>query len=468
MIAPVRDAGRPQQRVHRLANRFGAGSARTVGAALPERRQQRRGAKPSVGDDGQRRRELGDELERIDVDAHELAGNRDRMRLGIHLGLAEFGADCEHHIGCARARPAAAPCRGCRRARSGWPGGKMPLPLMVMKTGASSRSAMARTSVAAPCAPPPAITRGRAAPFSSASRLNDQVWPRRRPSRAASRGRAWTSSTSAMITSSGISICTGRGRDEENTANAQARISGSCAGERMVWLKAVTPATRSAATAVRAAAPCRMPSCSRALTLEITSIGTEFGVGLAHGGGDVGHARAGDDEAHAGLAGDAGIAVGHEAGALLVARRDVPDAGRRQAAIELDGMHAGNAEDQLDAIGFEQLHQELAAGRHFPPRNCFPEPGRGPTPGADRNLHAPLHARQHAQHLEQEIGRRSAPCCLTGRRAARLRPGRSRPGSGPRQPRMISSACTVVSPPISGVPVPGAKAGSRLSMSKVR
>ena len=35
----------------------------------------------------------------------------------------------------------------------------------------------------------------------------------------------------------------------------------------------------------------------------------------------------------------------------------------------------------------------------------------------------------------------------------------------PLQPRMISSACQVVSPPTSTVPVPGAKAGSRLSMS---
>jgi hypothetical protein len=33
---------------------------------------------------------------------------------------------------------------------------------------------------------------------------------------------------------------------------------------------------------------------------------------------------------------------------------------------------------------------------------------------------------------------------------------------------MISSAWTVVSPPISGVPVPGARPGSSASMSKVR
>ena len=40
--------------------------------------------------------------------------------------------------------------------------------------------------------------------------------------------------------------------------------------------------------------------------------------------------------------------------------------------------------------------------------------------------------------------------------------------SSPTSPRKSSSASRVVKPPISGVPVPGAKAGSRLSTSKVR
>ena len=51
-----------------------------------------------------------------------------------------------------------------------------------------------------------------------------------------------------------------------------------------------------------------------------------------------------------GLAGDPGIAVGHEAGTLLVPRRDVPDPGRRQAAIELDRVHAGDAEHGVDPV----------------------------------------------------------------------------------------------------------------------
>ena len=92
--------------------------------------------------------------------------------------------------------------------------------------------------------------------------------------------------------------------------------------------------------------------------------GNRIAIGLAHGGQDVGHARAGDDETHAGLAGDPGIAIGHESGTLFVARRDVADARLGQAAIELDGMYARNAEDELDAIGLEQLDQQFAASCH--------------------------------------------------------------------------------------------------------
>ncbi|MNF89058.1 hypothetical protein D3C84_715650 [compost metagenome] len=79
------------------------------------------------------------------------------------------------------------------------------------------------------------------------------------------------------------------------------------------------------------------------------------GIGLGHGGEDIGHARAGDDEAHPRLAGDAGIAVGHEAGTLFVARGDVADAAVRQAAVEFDGVHTGDTEHGVDAPGFELL-----------------------------------------------------------------------------------------------------------------
>ena len=49
------------------------------------------------------------------------------------------------------------------------------------------------------------------------------------------------------------------------------------------------------------------------------------GFGLRHRRGDVGHARASDDEAHTDFARGAGIAIGHKACALFVARGDVAD-----------------------------------------------------------------------------------------------------------------------------------------------
>ena len=76
-------------------------------------------------------------------------------------------------------------------------------------------------------------------------------------------------------------------------------------------------------------------------------------IGLAHGGGDIGHAGTGDDEAHPGFAAGAGIAVGHEPGALFVARRDVVDARTGQPAIQLNGVDPGNAEYLLDPVAFE-------------------------------------------------------------------------------------------------------------------
>ena len=45
----------------------------------------------------------------------------------------------------------------------GWPGGRMPLALTVLITGASSRSASATASAAAPAAPPPSTISGRSA-----------------------------------------------------------------------------------------------------------------------------------------------------------------------------------------------------------------------------------------------------------------------------------------------------------------
>ncbi|MNQ79474.1 hypothetical protein D3C85_944200 [compost metagenome] len=90
-----------------------------------------------------------------------------------------------------------------------------------------------------------------------------------------------------------------------------------------------------------------------------------IGVGLANGRRGIGHARAGDDEAHAGLATDPRIAVSHEAGALLVARQHMADAAAGQATVELQGVYAGDAEHGVDAVVGQQADQGLAAGEGF-------------------------------------------------------------------------------------------------------
>jgi hypothetical protein len=88
------------------------------------------------------------------------------------------------------------------------------------------------------------------------------------------------------------------------------------------------------------------------------------GIGLAHGRGDVGHAGAGDDQTHAGLATGARIAIGHKTRALFVARGDVADVRTRQAAIQLHGVDARNTKHLVHAVAFQELDQYFAAGRH--------------------------------------------------------------------------------------------------------
>ena len=89
--------------------------------------------------------------------------------------------------------------------------------------------------------------------------------------------------------------------------------------------------------------------------------GHGIGEGLADGGAGVHHPRTGDQDANAGLARGAGIAVGHESRPLLMAHADVADAALGQAFVEIEGMDARNAEDGVDATGLEKGDGRLAA-----------------------------------------------------------------------------------------------------------
>ena len=106
------------------------------------------------------------ELLGIDVDPDQPAAKRERHRARIHLGLAELGPDGQHDVGRAQLPR----CKGgqpCSRRRcNGWPGGSMPLALMVLITGAP-----AARPAAGPRPPPPRHRRpaARAAPWPRAS-----------------------------------------------------------------------------------------------------------------------------------------------------------------------------------------------------------------------------------------------------------------------------------------------------------
>ena len=111
------------------------------------------------------------------------------------------------------------------------------------------------------------------------------------------------------------------------------------------------------------------------------------GVRLHQGREGVGRAGPGGDEHHAGLAGGAGVAVGHERRARLVAREHVGDVALAQQRV-VDGqvVIAGNAEDVSHALGGQRLHHPVAAGRRRhealasaysrPPRRRAPRPLR--------------------------------------------------------------------------------------------
>jgi hypothetical protein len=68
--------------------------------------------------------------------------------------------------------------------------------------------------------------------------------------------------------------------------------------------------------------------------------------------------------AHAGLAGGAGVALGGEAAALLVAGQDGADLGLGERLVDLHARAAGVGEDDFDAVAFEGLDEDVAAQHH--------------------------------------------------------------------------------------------------------
>ena len=153
------------------------------------------------------------------------------------------------------------------------------------------------------------------------------------------------------------------------------------------------------------------------------------GVGGRRGRGRVDHARTAGAQDDAGPPGDPGVAVGRVAAAGLVARRDVPDAVRRQVPVQLERVRARDAEDEFDAVLRERADDRLAAG----------------------------HARRSAsqrEHLVADARGQPRRDAARGRTAARPRRSRSR-GSRSRSAR-------------AGTPAPGRSSGRRPPASPCR
>ncbi len=112
---------------------------------------------------------------------------------------------------------------------SGWSSGTMPLPLVVLSTGALSASASAMTSAAACRAPPPTISAGVTAVASAAAA--SAISAGSGPVGRTDSGATGTAVPGDVSRSNGISRCTGRGRPDRNDANACAIATGISACE---------------------------------------------------------------------------------------------------------------------------------------------------------------------------------------------------------------------------------------------
>ena len=84
-------------------------------------------------------------------------------------------------------------------------------------------------------------------------------------------------------------------------------------------------------------------------------------VGVAQRRDDVGGRRAAGHHGHAGPAGGVGVALGHVAGALLVAHEDVADRRVDDRVVHGEDAAAREPEDRVDALHLERLDQRLAA-----------------------------------------------------------------------------------------------------------
>ena len=320
------------------------------------------------------RRRPARELVGVDVDADQVR-RQDEAAIAIHVvvGRAEFGAGGDHQIGLGHQRAHGLQARAGRHAervamqQAARIGGehdrrveRLGEPL---QRGLRRAWRRRRQGSAGGCA-----ARGEPRRLGDGARLGR--W-RQRAGAAAATGRR----PACPSRRSGSRYAPGPGRDRAKTARRRGRARRAARPASSMRCGRTAPPSPScrAGRAVHADSrgPCRASRV--ALTPEITSIGTESARACAMAVMVLVRPGPVMTKATPGLPRHTRIAVGHEARALLVARRDVADLRARQAAVELDRVHAGNAEHGVDAMGLEQGDQRFADGGHGGSWRSFPQ-----------------------------------------------------------------------------------------------
>ena len=273
--------------------------------------------------------------------------------------LDEVVADREHHVGLVEAgHRVVAGLQADRAERLRVVGRQQAL--AHERLGHRDARWRARTRAAPGAAPPrttplPASATGLIAPRIRSAALSS--------SRAAGSGRAWrrrgsgSASISAAITSSGSSMWVAPGFSRLGDLE---RLAHDLGDDRRVGEPGVPLGDR--------------PHHAQEVDVLVRLLVHPLEVALAgerherraveEGVGDRGHevqrARAERAEADAGAAGQPAVDVGHVGAALLVAHRDELDRRARQRLVQVERLLARDAEDVLDALGLEALHEDVA------------------------------------------------------------------------------------------------------------
>src|SRR5215467_5471856 len=111
------------------------------------------------------------------------------------------------------------------------------------------------------------------------------------------------------------------------------------------------------------------------------------GEGLHERREHVGGARARGDDDHPGVARGAGVAVGHETRALLVAGEDVRDVVlAKERVVNGEIVNAGQTEDVPDALGAQHFHHPLTAGAELSHDGPFARAGHAAAPRQEASI----------------------------------------------------------------------------------